>query len=149
MSSNTATPVLNLNEVSRSRVDMIICVLKNSKARDVFGMDIMFLKAHKQSLIAPITSIVNWSINEGVFRNSWKSAVITPILKSGDSTITSNYRPISILPVVSKVAEKWVAEQLIKHLNNSPYTFHPMQFGFRKYHSTETANCLKWMQVVL
>lgn len=104
-------------------------------------MDIMFLKAHKQSLIAPITSIINKSINKCVFPNSWKSAVITPILKSGDPTIISHYRPISILPAISKISEKWVAGQIIKHLNNSPYTLNPMQFGFTKYQSTETALC--------
>ena len=53
-----------------------------------------------------------------------------------------NYRPISILPVVSKVAEKWIAEQLNFHLNNSSFSLHPMQFGFRANHSTYTANCL-------
>ncbi len=141
MSLNTATPVFNLNEVSQSGVDGIICGLKNSKAKDAFGMDTILLKTLKQSLIAPITTIINRSMNEGTFPNSWKSAVITPIFKSGDPAIKSNYRPISILPVVSKIAEKLVAEQLITHLNNSPYTLNPMQFGFRKKHSTEMAIC--------
>lgn len=39
-----------------------------------------------------------------------------------------------------KIAEKWVAEQIISHLNNSSFALHPMQFGFRNHHSTETAN---------
>lgn len=112
---NTATPVLNLSEVSQ--LDVVVSGLKNSKAKDAFDMDTMFLKAHKQSLTAPMTNIINKSITEGTFPNSWKSAVITPIFKS---TEISNYRPINILPAVSKVAEKLVAEQLIKHLNNSP-----------------------------
>lgn len=101
----------------------------------------MFVKANKQSFIAPLASIINQSINEGVFPNSWKSAVITPVFKSGNPTSISNYRPISILPTVSKIAEKWTAEQLIKHVNNSPYTLNPMQFDFRKHHFTETAVC--------
>ena len=53
----------------------------------------------------------------------------------------SHHRPISVLPVVSTVVEKYVAEQLIAHLNNSPFTLHSKQFGFRAKHSTETANC--------
>lgn len=53
----------------------------------------------------------------------------------------NNYRPISILPVLSKISEKCVAEQLTEHLNSSPFKPHPMQFGFRANHSTETANC--------
>lgn len=67
--------------------------------------------------------------------------IVTPIFKSGDTTDLTNYRPISILPAVSKIAEKCLAEQLIVHLNNSPYQLHPMQFGFRARHSTDTANC--------
>lgn len=68
-------------------------------------------------------------------------AAITPIFKSGNKTDASNYRPISILPIVSKVAEKWVNKQLIKHLNLGDTPLHPMQFGFRTHHSTETAIC--------
>ncbi len=55
--------------------------------------------------------------------------------------MVSNYRPISILSVISKVTEKWVAEQLKNHLNLGHTPLHPMQFGFRTNHSTETANC--------
>ena len=71
----------------------------------------------------------------------WKCSVITPVVKSGNPAIISNYRPIIILPAVSKVMEKLVAEQIIEHLNNSPYALNKMQFGFRKHHSTETAVC--------
>ena len=52
----------------------------------------------------------------------------------------NNYRPISILPVISKVAEKWVAEHLTSRFNKSNM-FYQMQFGFRNKHSTETAIC--------
>ena len=55
--------------------------------------------------------------------------------------MVSNYRPISILLVVSKVTEKWVAEQFKNYLNLGHTPLHPMQFGFRTNHSTETANC--------
>ena len=107
----------------------------------MLGLDSSFLKNYKESLIGPITKVTNTSIGLGVFPRVWKLAIITAILKSGDPSDVSNYRPISILPVMSKVVEKCLAEQLIAHLNNSPYTLHPMQFGFRVKHSTETANC--------
>ena len=73
--------------------------------------------------------------------SSWKIARVTPVFKTGDKKNPENYRPISILPVISKIAEKWVAAQLTQHLNNSETSLHPMQFGFRKHHSTETATC--------
>lgn len=53
----------------------------------------------------------------------------------------ANYRPISILPTVSKIAEKWVASLLVEHLNKGDTPLHPMQFGFHAHHSTETALC--------
>lgn len=59
-----------------------------------------------------MTSIINKFISEGTFPNSWNSAAISSIYKSGDPASVSNYRPISILSAVSKVAEKLVAEQL-------------------------------------
>ena len=122
-------------------MNKVISLLKNSKANDVFGLDSTFLKNYKESLIGPITKVTNTSFVLGVFPRVWKWAITTAIFKSCDPADVSNYRPISILPVVSKVIEKRVAEQLIAHLNNSPFTLHSMQFGFRAKHSTETANC--------
>lgn len=72
--------------------------------------------------------------------SSWKIARVIPVYKTGDEKNPENYRPISILPIISKIAEKWVATQLTEHLNIGE-SLHPMQFGFRKHHSTETATC--------
>jgi hypothetical protein len=114
-------------EVSQSEVNKVISSLKNSKAKYVFGLD-------KESLIGPITKATNTSIVQGVFPRVWKSDIITAIFKSGYPADVSNYKPISILPVVSKVTEKYVAEQLIAQLNNSHFTLCSMQFGFRAKH---------------
>ena len=99
-----------------------------------------FLKQHKTSIMIPLAMIINKSFNENIFPSVLKPAIITPVHKSGDTQVVSNYRPISILPVASKVIEKVVAEQLIAHLDFKSF-FHPMQFGFRKKRSTETACC--------
>ena len=141
MPLNADKHFLNLCVVSQSQVDKAMCGLKSSKAKDAFCMDVTFLKYHKDSFITPLTTIINKSINESSFLEPWKCSVITPVFKSGNPAITSNYRPISILPAVSKVMEKIVAEQIVDHLNNSPYTLNRMQFGFRKNNSTETAVC--------
>ena len=140
-------PVFRIEEISELEVENIINSLRNSKAKDAFGLDSTFFKTHKQPLIKPLTHLINFSINQGIFPNSWKTAVVTPIFKAGDKTLVENYRPISILPVISKVAEKWVAKQLTHlilihtHLSKGHTPLHPMQFGFRSNHSTETANC--------
>ena len=88
--------------------------------------------------IEPITKIIKTSIKEGKFLKDWKSAIVVPVHKSGVLTDVSNYRPISILPVISKFTKKCVAEQLTTHLNRSPHT---LQFGFQANRSSEVANC--------
>uniref|UniRef100_A0A8C1Z289 Reverse transcriptase domain-containing protein n=1 Tax=Cyprinus carpio TaxID=7962 RepID=A0A8C1Z289_CYPCA len=105
-------------------------------------MDTNMLKDLGSALATPIASIINLSISSGHFPKAWKSAIVTPVFKSGLSTSMNNYRPISILLAISKIAEKWVAEQIVQYLNSSSPSFHAMQFGFRSKHSTETATCL-------
>ena len=58
----------------------------------------------------------------------------------------NNYRPISILPALSKILEKAVATQLTKHLESNTH-LHPLQFGFRAKFSTESANCFLLEQI--
>uniref|UniRef100_A0A3Q3EA14 Reverse transcriptase domain-containing protein n=1 Tax=Labrus bergylta TaxID=56723 RepID=A0A3Q3EA14_9LABR len=87
-----------------------------------------------------VTQMINRSLDESVFPSTLKTAIVTPVHKSGDRQEVSNYRPISILPAISKVIEKVLAEQLVAHLNIENL-LHPMQFGFRANHSTETACC--------
>lgn len=57
MPLNTAAPVFNLCTLSQSQVDKVICGLNSSKAKDAFGMDVLFLKNQKDSLIAPLTPL--------------------------------------------------------------------------------------------
>ena len=122
----------------RQRLKKIISTLTNSKAKDIHGLGTAFLK-HKESIILPLVIIINKSIDENVFPSELKPAIV-PVHKSGDTQVVSNYRPISILPAISKVMEKVVAEQIIAHLD-SKSLLHPMQFGLRKNYSTETACC--------
>uniref|UniRef100_A0A8C7X350 Reverse transcriptase domain-containing protein n=1 Tax=Oryzias sinensis TaxID=183150 RepID=A0A8C7X350_9TELE len=137
-----AEPVFSLKEITELDVAKIIGSLKNSKAKDVHGLDTNIIKLCKESLLLPITHMVNLSFKQKYVPLSWKMATVTPIFKSGNSSNIGNYRPISILPVVSKVAEKWVTKLINEHLNKDHSLLHPMQFGFREHHSTEFANCL-------
>ncbi len=141
-SINYAQLIFQLQEISEIEVANTISGLKNSKAMDIYGLDTNFLKRHKETLLQPIAYLINQSLRQSIVPSAWKMALVTPIFKSGERSDMANYRPISILPVVSKIVEKWVAKLLIQHLNKSNNSFHPMQFGFRAHHSTETANCL-------
>lgn len=141
-SISCAQPIFYLQQITELEVLNTINSLKNSKAMDIYGLDMNFIKRHKEVLIQPITHLINQSLSQSIVPSAWKMALVTPIFKSGERSDMDNYRPISILPVVSKILEKWVAKLLIQHLNKSNDLFHPMQFGFRAQHSTETANCL-------
>ena len=74
----------------------------------------------------------------GFFPDKPKIAKVTPIYKKGDRQIVNNYRPISVLPVISTVFETVIHEQLSENFvtNN---LFSPQQYGFRKNSSTELA----------
>ncbi len=134
-------PVFRIRPVSDFDVMRTIRSLKSSRAKDKYGMDVVMLKESSLTLIKPISKVINLSISQGKFPSVWKSAIVVPIFKSGDPLFIDNYRPISILPTVSKIMEKLVAEQISSYLSSSSFSMHPMQFGFRAKYSTETANC--------
>jgi len=80
----------------------------------------------------------NLSISSGVCPNSLKIAKVIPIYKKDDSALVSNYRPISLLPSISKILEKIVHKRLYNFLNSNNLLI-PNQYGFRKSHSTDYA----------
>ena len=67
----------------------------------------------------------------------WKVARVTPIFKKGQRTMLDNYRPISILPVVSKLMERILYDQMYDYLKKQNI-LSEHQFGFRQFHSTTT-----------
>ena len=78
------------------------------------------------------------SINQGVLPDDWKNARVTPVYKEGVKSTASNYRPISVLPVVAKILERAVFNHFYAYLvNNDLLNKH--QSGFRPLHSTVTA----------
>ena len=86
-------------------------------------------------LAKPVTGICNLSISLNKFPSPFKLAKVKPVFKKGPKTNVSNYRPISLLPILSKVIEKVVHEQTTKFLNNNNI-FYKYQSGFRNNHST-------------
>ncbi len=77
-------------------------------------------------------------INTGIFPDMLKIAKIIPIYKKDDETQLTNYRPISLLPTISKIFEKVIFKQLYKFFKNNNL-FYNSQYGFREGHSTEFA----------
>ena len=90
-------------------------------------------------VIAPsLTEIYAKSIYTGIFPNEWKETRVSPVYKNGTKHEPSNYRPISVIPTVSKVFEKIFFDQLNKYFNDNNLLT-SCQSGFRSLHSTVTA----------
>ena len=123
----------NENEVSK-----IIGNLKRSYATGVDGMNSCFIKDITQYICAAFTHICNLSLVSGQFPEAMKFSKVIPVYKSGDVNTLNNYRPISLLPTLSKVLERIVYNRLYKYLV-SHNLLTPQQFGFRPNHSTELA----------
>ena len=96
------------------------------------------IKLCKESLVTPLTFIYNMSITEGCVPNSLKYAYVTPVFKSGDQGLMNNYRPISVLPVFSKILEKLIFNRLYSFVADKDY-LSINQYGFRRGLSTEMA----------
>ena len=96
------------------------------------------IKATHSSCIVPLTHIMNMSLLNGVFPSELKIACMIPLLKSGESNKFSNYRPVSVLPLFSKILERLMYGRLLSFINkhNILYAY---QFGFRMQHSPNLA----------
>ena len=110
---------------------------KTSKS---FGLDLIssyFLKIGMPILASPLSQLFNLSMSQGLFPDSWKIARVAPIHKTGPTDDQSNYRPISVLPVVSRLFEKLVFDQMYSFLNDNKLLY-SKQSGFRMLHSVLT-----------
>ena len=90
-------------------------------------------------LLPFITHIINLSLQSGSFAGVWKEAFIIPLLKKvGLDIISPNFRPVSNLSFISKMAERASVKQISSHMNlHCPLP--ALQSAYKEYHSTETA----------
>ena len=102
-------------------------------------MPMKVIKRCADELSPSIAMLANRCLQEGKFPDSWKEAVVSPIPKEDNSSNPADYRPISLLPLVSKLVEKHMYDVLYpiidQHLSKA-------QFGFRKKRSTTEALAL-------
>ena len=111
--------------------------VKTAKSVGVDNIASFFLKLALLSIENSLTLLFNTSIETSAFPDLWKIARITPILKEGDKADKSNYRPISALPVIARLFEKLVANQVNQHMVDNNL-FPSGQSAYRSLHSTVT-----------
>ena len=122
-----------------THVFALLSKLCKSKATGLDNISAKLLRECPDVLAESLTHLFNQSIMTGIFPDEWKSARVTPLYKnSGKRSDPTNYRPISIIPVVAKVFERIIYDLPYHYLTKNNFlSCH--QSGFRSLHSTLTA----------
>ena len=132
---NDCTNKFVFEKVTTDKVEKIINNINIKKATGADGIPAKLIKCSK-SIIAPqITSILNMSIDQSVFPDKLKKAQVTPLYKKNDPLLKTNYRPVSVLCIFSKISEKILEQQLSDFFEN---IFNPYLCAFRRGHGCQT-----------
>ena len=126
---------MNIDEEATNK---IIYNLPPKSSSGCDGISTKLLKVIAPVIIKPLTLLINQVLNTGTFPDKLKIAKVIPIFKKGDPSLFENYRPISLLPAISKVLEKIIALQLSSYFEKNILLF-DNQYGLRPKHSTEHA----------
>ena len=121
--------------VTKEQIINIINNLSSNKAHGYDGISVSMLKLCAAEVASPLQIIFQDCINFGIFPDCWKYASVQPIHKKNKRQIISNYRPISLLPICSKIIEKIVLDQVYAVLNTNN-VLSANQSGFRPGDST-------------
>ena len=119
-------------------INDIVKSLKNSKGVGLDGFSVQVIKKVIESISNQLVIIFNKSLEMGIFPDKLKLAKIMPVYKSDDRQLLNNYRPISVLPIFSKILEKIMYSRLENFIQKSNILCEN-QFGFREKHSTYMA----------
>ena len=113
--------------------DTIIKLIRSldpNKAHGCDGISIRMLKLCATSISKPLHILFNNSVISECFPNEWKKANVIPVHKKGDKQIINNYRPVSLLPICSKIFEKIIFNSLFEYLEDNKL-LNCNQSGFR------------------
>ena len=107
--------------------------LVTSKSTECDGISAKKLKSTAASIAPSLTELFNLSVTSGVFPVEWKIGRIAPIPKGNDQTVPSGFRPISILPIVSKVMERHIQTVIESHLQEHAPISPRQSMGFHVF----------------
>lgn len=127
-----------ISPVTIDEIELCIKELDSKKASDIYGMSAKFLKIMTSEISEPLCMIFNESFSKGIFPDHMKLAMILPFYKGGSKLEVSNYRPVSVLPIISKILEKLMLQRLTSFMEKNKIIYEH-QFGFQKNKSTTLA----------
>ena len=122
-----------VNETNPHEISQIINDLKNSSAADIYDITTKFVKVASSSITRNLAII-----NGGIFPQLFKIAKVVPLFKNDSPLTVPNYRPISLLPIITKIFERLMYNRLISFINKYNIIT-PNQYGFQAQKSTELA----------
>ena len=131
-------PCCFFRDITQTEILNLPLGLVASKASGMDGISAKVLKIAAPVITPSLALIFNQSISISIFPSDWKIARVTPIFKTGAKQDMENYRPISVISIVSKIMEKLIYNQLYDYLINSNILSNS-QHGVRPCHSTTTA----------
>ena len=135
---NGRTCNFSLSPVHPEEVEKVLKNLSNSSSFGLDFLDTSTIKLVQSQILPALTHIINLSISTRKFPDSWKKVKIIPLHKKDDLLNPKNYRPVAIIPILSKVLERVIFNQMIKYLNNNNL-LHPNHHAYRENHNTTTA----------
>lgn len=127
-----------LEPVDEAETLLLINSLKTNTASGHDCISSITLKTVNTLIVKPLTHIFNLCIQQGIFPDSLKKAIVIPIHKGGITTDLNNYRPISLTTQISKLLEKCIKNRLIKFLKKYNL-ISKHQFGFQESLGTDDA----------
>ena len=133
---------MTFQQVTLADVVKIIANLKMTGATGHDGISVVVLKKLHKTLSWFVMDLVNTAIHQSKYPTSFKYGVISPVPKPGDPLETKSWRPVTILPAISKVLEKVLNFQLQEHLKKNGL-LSPEQHAYQTQKSTQTA----WMEI--
>ena len=117
-------------------VKKIITNLDSSKSAGPDCIPVVVLKNCESELSHILAELFNKCLKESCFPDCWKVSSVVPVFNNvGERSTAKNYRPVSLLSVVSKVFEKLVNNRIVDHLEKCGL-FSDFQYGFRSFWST-------------
>lgn len=133
--NHTNQETLSYLEPTNNEEISIVIKQMNNVGAGVDGINAKIFKGTYFAILRHIVHFMNLCLGRGVFPEKLKIAVIKPVYKAGKKNICGNYRPISMLPYISKILEKLIHERIIKYLIAND-TISECQFGFQTGLST-------------
>lgn len=136
--SNHINDTIYLNPVNRNDIIKIIASLNNTNSEGHDGIATQVIKECREEISDVLAYVVNISLETGVFPEILKRSVVKPLYKKKDRSSMANYRPITLIPIFSKIFEKIMHNKLTSFFGKHN-VIHKTQYGFQKHKSTTLA----------